>query len=112
MKTGIELIAEERQRQINIEGYSEQHDMQHGPRVLIQAASTYLDAADLTLHSKEYDFSDSWHETNEPFYWNEVRRTWPFEQDTFKHTTDIRDLVKAGALIAAAIDRLNNTEQE
>ena len=26
IKTGIELIAEERQRQIEVDGYSEQHD--------------------------------------------------------------------------------------
>ena len=29
MKTGVELIAEERQRQIEVEGYSAQHDSQH-----------------------------------------------------------------------------------
>ena len=100
MKTGIELIAEERQRQIDVEGYSEQHDSHHSPRKLIQAADTYLESADLTLRSKEF---------NLPFYRIEIKRTWPWEQESFKPTTDIRDLVKAGALIAAAIDRLEST---
>lgn len=43
MKTGIELITEERQRQISIEGYDAQHDSYHSPRKLIQAANTYVD---------------------------------------------------------------------
>lgn len=106
MKSGIELIAEERQRQIEVEGYDVQHDSYHSPRQLIQAADTYLNSADLTLHSKEFNNSDKWHQTNLPFYRNEIKRNWPWEEESFKPTTDIRDLIKAGALIAAAIDRL------
>lgn len=106
MKTGIELIAEERQRQIDVEGYNEKHDSQHDPRELIHAANTYLAIADLTLHSKEFSQSDNWHRTNKPFYLNEIKRNWPWEEESFKPTYDIRDLVKAGALIAATIDRL------
>ena len=45
MKKGIELIAEERQRQIEVEGYSAQHDSQHDFREFAQAASTYIDAS-------------------------------------------------------------------
>ena len=112
MKTGIELIAEERQRQIDVEGYGEQHDLHHSPRELIQAADTYLESADLTLHSKEFCSSSTWHQTNLPFYRNEIKRNWPWEQESFKPTTDIRDLVKAGALIAAAIDRLQTQKGE
>ena len=44
-------------------------------------------------------------------YRNEIKRTWPWEQESFKPTTDIRDLIKAGALIAAAIDRLQMKEE-
>lgn len=112
MKTGIELIAEERQRQISIEGYDAQHDSYHSPRKLIQAADTYLESADLTLHSKEFSPSNTWHQTNLPFYRNEIKRTWPWEQESFKPTTDIRDLVKAGALIAATIDSLQNENND
>lgn len=111
MKNGIDLIAEERQRQIEVKGYNKEHDSYHSPRKLIQAADTYLESADLTLHSKEYSPSNAWHQTNLPFYRNEIERNWPWEQESFKPTTDIRDLVKAGALIAAAIDRLQNEEQ-
>ena len=37
-----------------------------------------------------------------------IRREWPWDKESFKPTTSLRDLVKAGALIAAAIDRLQN----
>lgn len=111
MKTGIELITEERQRQISIEDYDAHHDSYHSPRELIQAADTYLESADLTLRSKEFSPSNAWHQTNLPFYRNEIKRTWPWGQESFKPTTDIRDLIKAGALIAAVIDRLQMKEE-
>ena len=107
MKTGIELITEERKRQIESEGYSIEHDLEHAVREFIRAAETYLRSSDLTLHSKEFSPSDNWHQTNEPVYRNEIERSWPWEQESFKPTSDVRDLIKAGALIAAAIDRLN-----
>lgn len=110
MKTGIELIAEERQRQISIEGYDVNHDSQHDFRELTSAASTYIDAAILTAKSKEIGNSDeasiSWHKDNEPFEWNYLKLGWPWEEESFKPTTPLEDLIKAGALIAAAIDRL------
>lgn len=112
MKTGIELIAEERKRQIEIEGYTDDHDLKHNPREFVHAAETYLMSSDLTLHSKEFGPSDNWHQTNEPFYRNEIERSWPWEQESFKPTSDIRDLIKAGALIAAAIDRLNARKED
>jgi hypothetical protein len=41
----------------------------------------------------------------------EMGRDYPFGWN-FKPTTDIRDLVKAGALIAATIDRLQNENND
>ena len=107
MKTGIELIAEERKRQIEIEGYTQQHDAEHPVSELISAAGAYLRSANLHLLSESFEPSSSWHKTNEPFYWNEVKRLWPWDEKTFKPTTALRDFVKTGALIAAIIDRLN-----
>ena len=113
MKKGIELIAEERQRQIDVEGYNEQHDSQHDFRELVQAARTYIDAAILTTKSKEMGNSDeasiSWHKDNEPFEWKYLKLGWPWKEESFKSTTSLQDLIKAGALIAAAIDRLEST---
>lgn len=103
MKTGIELIAEERQRQIDVEGYTPQHDSQHLPSEFIYAAIAYTEAAKVGVNCMEMG------NTNE----NEIRFRkidmgidFPWGWANFKPTTDLRDLIKAGALIAAAIDRL------
>lgn len=113
MKTGIELIAEERQRQIEVEGYSKEHDSQHNVSEFISAARTYIDAAMLTTKSEEIgnssEASMSWHKHNEPFEWKYLKLGWPWEEASFKPTTSLKDLIKAGALIAAAIDRLEST---
>lgn len=103
MKTGIELIAEERSRQIQAEGFSAEHDKAHKPFNLIRAASAYVESA------IDHSFLDDGRIDIEMFeYHQDCTREcfWPFEPERFKPTTTIRDLVKAGALIAAAIDRL------
>lgn len=111
MKTGIELIAEERQRQID-KGYDANHDSKHNFEELANAAKTYINAAFLTTESREKGNSSesaiAWHEYNEPFEWKYLKLGWP-EEDSFKPDTPLQDLVKAGALIAAAIDRLEST---
>jgi hypothetical protein len=92
-KTGIELIAEERRRQIEVEGWSDRHDSQHDDDELAIAAGCYA----LT-----------------PTYTRGIRaghiipKRWPWEEKWWKPTPNdrIRELQKAGALIAAEIDRL------
>jgi len=83
---GIELIAAERERQIKKKGWTPEHDSAHVHDELICAAVAYA-AQDST--------------------W------WPFKPEEFKPSTNpddkqgrVRDLAKAGALIAAEIDRL------
>mgnify|MGYP001338024131 CR=1 FL=1 len=95
MKTGIELIAEERKRQVEKEGWSSEHDDKHSYSELARAAACYAIPSWFT-HSRRMVFS-----------------IWPFEPEFFKRTADnrVRDLVKAGALIAAEIDRLNRAEE-
>ena len=116
MKTGIELIAEERQRQIDVKGYDANHDLHHNFEELTNAAKTYINAAFLTTESKERGYSNeaaiSWHEYNEPWEWKYLKLGWPWEEDSFKPTTPLQDLIKAGALIAAAIDRLQNDNDQ
>lgn len=109
MKKGIDLIAEERQRQIDVEGYTEQHDSNHKASEFVYAAIAYAEAAKVGVNCQEIG------NTNE----NEIMlRKWdmglyfPWGQTNFKPTTNIRDLVKAGALIAAAIDRLQAQKGE
>jgi len=101
MRTGIELIADERKRQIEIEGWTAEHDDQHTEGELANAACAYAMTNDMI------DFiGDNWgHDMHLHF--------WPFELNWYKknfHIDEdeprIRDLVKAGAMIAAEIDRL------
>lgn len=103
MKTGIELIAEERQRQIDVEGYNKQHDSQHNTSEFIYAAIAYAESAKVGVNCREIGIVNG----NEIMMRkNDKRLYFPWGEWNFKPTTDIRDLVKAGALIAAAIDRL------
>lgn len=87
-KTGIELIAEERQRQIKEEGWTLEHDKQWKHEELAEAAACYA-----------HPFRSS------------VNLNWPFDKSWWKSTPQdrIKELQKAGALIAAEIDRLLNS---
>lgn len=92
MKTGIEIIAEERERQIDVEGWTAEHDdAGNNDEQLALAAAMYALPSDYREH--EYH----------------VRNIWPWDMNWYKPTPEdrIRELAKAGALIAAEIDRLN-----
>ena len=86
--TGHERISGERWRQINEEGYDANHDAQHTAGEMIDAACAYLYATLGYGYAPDY---------------------WPFDHAGFKPGTKIENLVKAGALIAAEIDRLQAT---
>lgn len=83
---GAEMISAERRRQIADEGYSAEHDARHTPAQLIGAAMAYVYAA--------LDQRDS------------ARMYWPWRIEHFKPKDQISNLTRAGALIAAAIDRV------
>ena len=89
---GVELIAAERQRQIDVEGWSALHDRQWTTDELALAAACYAVPEEVRRA-----------ESKSP-----VKRYWPFGPAWWKPTPHdrIRELVKAGALIAAEIDRL------
>ena len=87
----ISLIEEERLRQIYIEGYTSEHDDTESEGQLSRAAALYA----LPSHLRWY-----------------IKYLWPWGDDDYKpdkEYTDegrIRELVKAGALISAEIDRI------
>ena len=86
--TGAEMIAAERQRQMSVEGWTPAHDDQHENGELLSAAVWYLD------NGCEYDLGLK-------------LPPWPWEPESWKPREDrIRQLVIAGALVAAEIDRL------
>ena len=96
MSTGVELIAAERERQISHEGYSAEGDRHQGD-LLARAGVEYANVAVSILRSGP----DAAH-FDPPLRWN-----WPWSNEFWKPSENpIRDLVKAGALIAAAIDSI------
>lgn len=97
---GAGLVLLERDRQIFEEGWSERHDDGHPLGSLTVAALCYLEAG-LAL------ISGSAEEEDVSLYFGAVPERWPWEERWWKPADDpVRNLVKAGALIAAEIDRL------
>lgn len=103
MKSGIELIAEERKRQVEKEGWDEKHDSEHWREELRDAAICY--AWGKRGISRRFDHEDAHAEVS--IY------LWPWEDKWWKPTPKnrIKELIKAGALIAAEIDRLQNAAE-
>lgn len=81
--TGMRLIRAERRRQIDAEGYSPQHDAEHGRSPLERAASCYEQAR---------------------FGWRWAASHWPWRPEDFKPRDRISNLIRAGALYLAALD--------
>ena len=97
--SGAELIAAERQRQIAVEGWTAEHDDEHCMGEMIGAAVTYAAHALEIVSDGEVPGAD-----NEGW--------WPWEDACFKPSPEpTRNLVKAGALIAAEIDRLQRGKE-
>lgn len=94
---GAELIAAERKRQIEVEGWSPDHDDEHPDAALVCAALSYGEVAAEQINPHFPGEDRPWH----------TRTDWPWDGGWWKPSDDpIRNLVKAGALIAAEIDRL------
>lgn len=93
MAGGAELIARERERQVTEEGYSPEHDRRHEGD-LVRAAQVYAGDALRLIHTGGKGYQQIG-----------VPSAWPWDGRYYKPTGDaVRDLVKAGALLAAAID--------
>lgn len=91
-KSGVDLIAAERERQVSAERWTPEHDDEHDRAQMARAAACYaLTRGEVVKVEKT---------TIPPM-------EWPWGSAWWKPTGDaVRDLVKAGALIAAEIDRL------
>ena len=99
MLNGVERIAVERKRQIEKEGWDAEHDDENSDGQLADAAVCYA------LHNYSGDFEITC-KNNHYFidFWDLL---WPWDDDYWKPSHQkIRNLEKAGALIAAEIDRL------
>ncbi|HGE6881281.1 TPA: hypothetical protein ACGB1E_004381 [Citrobacter amalonaticus] len=80
-------VLAERHRQVTTEGWTPEHDDQYGKSQLLWASSCYV------LN------------TIQPF--NRIPMDWPWDSRWWKPTNPRRDLVKAGALVLAEIERID-----
>lgn len=110
--TGVEMIAQERSRQIQKEGYTAENDDGYNIGQLCNAAACYLVAGDCLANGPEM-MGEKFKGTSETIR-EEVLAgnfgdfaSWPWDLEGLKVSANpILNLVKAGALIAAEIDRL------
>lgn len=82
-------IAAERERQVNVEGWTEKHDDEHDNFQMARAAGCYALYIDAPTRDKFF-----------PAHW-------PWDRKWWKPSDARRNLVKAGALIVAELERLD-----
>lgn len=94
VRSGVALVALERRRQVDQEGYDAAHD--RGQRwAITRAGIAYAIASLSTLTDDQHDEAWAW---------------WPWSTEAWKPKDALADLVRAGALIAAAIDSMLASE--
>lgn len=101
---GAALITAERRRQVEVEGYSPEHDAEHVDGEFVSAAFSYARHAMCTYAPNNPEAAPPTHEPPVAPYW--PWSSTDFKPSDFTMAGAIRDLTKAGALIAAEIDRL------
>ena len=102
-QSGADLIAAERRRQVEQEGWTPEHDAEHADEGLALAACCYAVPPQIRKYRNMVEQIEGGVGVSA------VPTLWPWAPGYWKPTPDdrVRELVKAGALIAAEIDRLN-----
>jgi hypothetical protein len=98
--SGACAIAAERVRQVAREGWTPEHDDEHDAGELASAGACYAIHAACVLHP----FDGNGLEDIGEVPW------WPWDKSWWKPKDPRRDLVRAGALLAAELDRLDRAE--
>lgn len=93
LPVGVEEIAAERRRQVEVEGWTPEHDDEHADGALARAAAAYAFVGSMRERRAPP------HATK-PYYW-------PWAASWWKPKDSRSDLVRAGALIVAEIERLD-----
>lgn len=105
MNNALELIAAERERQISVEGWTPSHDEAHKLGEMAGAAAIYA------LHACGFENPHAI-EAKRHAVTHRVR-VWPWADAWWKPSENpVRDLVKAGALIVAEIERLQRAQSK
>jgi hypothetical protein len=98
---GLRLIALERFRQVEDEGFTAEHDDAHVNAQLVAAARAYV----------QHALFQWWNESHGGWRRPKMPDSWPFEPQRWHPDDDPKvNLAKAGAMIAAEIDRIVRAE--
>jgi len=100
MSKAIEDVIAERRRQIEVEGHTTAHDDRHTKGELARAAACYCAVAGNDEETRQVRLRMGW--------WPS---TWPWDWLQWKPQSRRRDLVRAGALIIAEIERLDRAKE-
>lgn len=87
LSNAVQSVISERQRQQSVEGWTPEHDDEHAEGEMAEAAACYA------MFANHQGFSLPAH--------------WPWSREWWKQSGQRRDLVKAGALILAEIERID-----
>ena len=101
----IDEIAAERRRQIEVEGWTPEHDDGHDCREMAQAAACYAEqyaGRQWVYHDAEYG--------PEHYQADEPHDDWPWDESWWKPKDPRRDLIRAAALLVAEIERLDRMQ--
>jgi len=104
-RAGEDVLAE-RRRQITAEGWTPEHDDAHDKGELGLAGAAYA-AAGAMSDSRRNSVSGAFSIINN----QTLRDLWPFAHSWWKSKDRRRDLVRAGALIIAEIERLDRAAE-
>lgn len=106
MTNASDEVLAERQRQITNEGYTSAHDDDHEPDELVRAGIAYA-LTSLAHPDKDGTVSVGMIHRGVRSNWLESANSiWPWDQGP-KPQTMRRDLVRAAALLLAALDRID-----
>ena len=102
-------VMNERARQQDVEGWTPEHDDQHRGGQMALAAGCYAMFASASDSNRAAtDLSGGLTTLGKPLRgWAAWLQLWPWDRAWWKPTDRRRDLVKAGALILAEIERLD-----
>lgn len=105
MTSALDEIAEERRRQIEVEGWTAEHDDRHDGYEMARAAGCYaMHAGNCHAWTGESYSAASL----PPFTDLEAGEIpWPWDIDWWKPKNPRRDLIRAAALIVAEIERID-----
>lgn len=98
----LEDVITERQRQIEKEGWTTEHDDQHDSGEMAGAAACYA----IHVNQRQWVMGT---ELQHSYATEPVPFEWPWDPKWWKPVTPRRDLVRAAALLLAEIERIDRS---